>query len=108
MSEKALQIARERILAPSGLEDDHLIGLLARLSGPDIDFCDLYFQHSRHESWVLEDGIVKEGTQSIDQGVGVRAAELAQRGLIDGRAPASQRRSRRTNNASSSLRPARI
>lgn len=73
MSDKALQIARERILAPSGLEDDHLIGLLARLSGPDIDYCDLYFQHSRHESWVLEDGIVKEGTQSIDQGVGVRA-----------------------------------
>ncbi|MCZ6499469.1 MAG: metalloprotease TldD [Gammaproteobacteria bacterium] len=73
MSDKALQIARERILGPSGLEDNHLIGLLARLSGPDIDYSDLYFQHSRHESWVLEDGIVKEGTHSIDQGVGVRA-----------------------------------
>ena len=73
MSDKALQTARERILEPSGLGDDHLIGLLARLSGRDIDYSDLYFQHSRHESWVLEDGIVKEGTQSIDQGVGVRA-----------------------------------
>ena len=34
---------------------------------------DLYFQHSRHESWVLEDGIVKEGSHNIEQGVGVRA-----------------------------------
>jgi TldD protein len=73
MTETALQTARERILAPSGLEEDHLVSLLGKLSGPDIDYCDLYFQFSRHESWVLEDGIVKEGTQSIDQGVGVRA-----------------------------------
>ena len=73
MSDKALQIAREHILGPSGLDENHLVSLLGKLSGPDIDYSDLYFQHSRHESWVLEDGIVKEGTQSIDQGVGVRA-----------------------------------
>jgi TldD protein len=41
--------------------------------GPSIDAADLYFQHSRSESWVLEDGIVKEGNHSIEQGVGVRA-----------------------------------
>ena len=34
---------------------------------------DLYFQSTRYESWVLEDGIVKEGTHSIEQGAGVRA-----------------------------------
>ncbi|MCZ6559717.1 MAG: metalloprotease TldD [Gammaproteobacteria bacterium] len=73
MSDKALQTAREHILEPSGLDENHLVSLLGKLSGPDIDYSDLYFQHSRHESWVLEDGIVKEGTQSIDQGVGVRA-----------------------------------
>ena len=28
---------------------------------------------SREESWSLEDGIVKEGAHSIEQGVGVRA-----------------------------------
>jgi TldD protein len=33
----------------------------------------LYFQHSRSESWVLEDGIVRDGSHSIEQGVGVRA-----------------------------------
>ena len=41
--------------------------------GPGIDFGDLYFQHSRRESWTVEDGIVKDGAHSIEQGVGVRA-----------------------------------
>ena len=38
-----------------------------------VDYADLYFQLSREESWSLEDGIVKEGSHSIEQGVGVRA-----------------------------------
>src|SRR6187455_800518 len=38
-----------------------------------VDSADLYFQLSREESWALEDGIVKEGSASIEQGVGVRA-----------------------------------
>jgi TldD protein len=38
-----------------------------------VDSADLYFQVSRHESWSLEDGIVKGGSYSIEQGVGVRA-----------------------------------
>jgi TldD protein len=33
----------------------------------------LYFQFSRDEGWSLEDGIVKEGSAAIEQGVGVRA-----------------------------------
>ena len=37
------------------------------------DFADLYFQSSEHESWVLEDGIIKEGSYNIERGVGVRA-----------------------------------
>jgi TldD protein len=41
--------------------------------GPGVDFGDLYFQHSRRESWTVEDGIVKDGAHSIEQGVGVRA-----------------------------------
>ena len=43
------------------------------LLGPGIDFGDLYFQHARRESWTMEDGIVKDGAHSIEQGVGVRA-----------------------------------
>ena len=36
------------------------------------DDADLYFQLSRSEGWMLEEGQVKSGSFSIDQGVGVR------------------------------------
>ena len=34
------------------------------------DFADLYFQSSEHESWVLEDGIIKEGSYNIERALG--------------------------------------
>ena len=45
----------------------------APLMSRGVDYADLYFQLSREESWSLEDGIVKDGSHSIEQGVGVRA-----------------------------------
>jgi TldD protein len=68
-----LALAEQRLLTPGGLAGGDLDRVFARLMGPSIDAADLYFQHSRSESWVLEDGIVKEGSHSIEQGVGVRA-----------------------------------
>ncbi len=68
-----LDIARTHILAPSGIGESDLERVLGQLLGPAVDSADLYFQLSRHESWMLEDGIVKEGSHNIDQGVGVRA-----------------------------------
>ncbi len=68
-----LAIARELILRPGGLDDARLDGALSQVMSSSIDAADLYFQLSREESWALEDGIVKEGSASIDQGVGVRA-----------------------------------
>jgi TldD protein len=68
-----LNIARELILRPGGLDDSRLDGALAQVMSSSIDAADLYFQLSREESWALEDGIVKEGSASIEQGVGVRA-----------------------------------
>jgi TldD protein len=65
--------AEQRLLRPGGLSAGDLDGVFTRLMGPSIDAADLYFQHSRSESWVLEDGIVKDGNHSIEQGVGVRA-----------------------------------
>ena len=61
------------ILVPNDLDMALLDAQLARLSRHQIDFADLYFQNSVHESWVLEDGIVKDGSYNIEQGVGVRA-----------------------------------
>ncbi len=61
------------LLTPGGLDLDGLDAGLGHALGAGIDYADLYFQRSWHESWVLEDGEVKEGSYSIDGGVGVRA-----------------------------------
>ena len=68
-----LVLAEQRLLGQSGLALSDLERALGRLLGPGIDFGDLYFQHSRRESWSLEDGRVKDGAHAIEQGVGVRA-----------------------------------
>lgn len=70
---QTLALAQSRLWAPAELAAHDLDRVFARLLAPGVDFADLYFQHSRHESWAMEDGIVKEGTHSIEQGVGVRA-----------------------------------
>jgi len=69
----ALALAETRLLIPAGLDAQGLDRTFGSLLGPGIDFGDLYFQHSRRESWTVEDGIVKDGAHSIEQGVGVRA-----------------------------------
>ena len=63
----------ECLLLPHELDETTLARLLRQLMGHQIDFGDFYFQSSYHESWVLEDSIVKDGSYNIDQGVGVRA-----------------------------------
>jgi TldD protein len=65
--------AERLLLAPSGLDQAALSGVLADIHAHDVAFADLYFQHSRFESWSLEEGIVKSGTFNIERGVGVRA-----------------------------------
>ena len=68
-----LQLAESRLLLPAGLDTGGLELAFGSLLGPGVDFGDLYFQHTRHESWTVEDGTVKNGAHSIEQGVGVRA-----------------------------------
>ena len=70
---QTLELAESRLLAPSGMGLSEIDQAFSRLMGPGVDFGDLYFQHSRRESWTVEDGIVKDGSHSIEQGVGVRA-----------------------------------
>ena len=68
-----ITLAETRLLLPAGLDPSGLDRAFGTLLGPGIDFGDLYFQHARRESWTVEDGIVKDGAHSIEQGVGVRA-----------------------------------
>jgi TldD protein len=62
-----------RLLEPAGLGERQLFTTLGSLMRGGVDYADLYFQVSRQESWMLEDGIIREGSFSLDQGVGVRA-----------------------------------
>ncbi len=68
-----ISLAETRLLLPAGLDEGGLERAFGTLLGPGVDFGDLYFQHARRESWTVEDGIVKDGAHSIEQGVGVRA-----------------------------------
>ena len=70
---EALEIATRQILEPGGLDEHELSKVLDSVLGHAVDDADLYFQAVRSEAWVLEDGIVKEGSHNIEQGVGVRA-----------------------------------
>ncbi len=69
----ALATARLHLLEPGGLTDRHLLNAMGEVFEHKVDFADLYFQYTRHEGWSLEEGIVKSGSYSIEQGVGVRA-----------------------------------
>ena len=67
------ETAREVLLAPASLTASALQSVLGNIMSHQVDYADLYFQYSRSESWGLEEGQVKSGNFSIDQGVGVRA-----------------------------------
>ncbi len=68
-----LATAKSLLLDPFGLDETHLARALGEVFTHKVDFADLYFQFTRSEGWSLEEGIVKSGSFSIDQGVGIRA-----------------------------------
>jgi TldD protein len=68
-----LALAKRLLLTPFGLDESHLTRALSEIKAHQVDEADLYFQYTRSEGWSLEEGIVKTGSFSIDQGVGVRA-----------------------------------
>jgi len=70
---QALNLARETLLDAPGLTEGALSQVMDKLLSHQVDAADIFFQYSRLESWVLDDGIIKEGTHSIEQGAGLRA-----------------------------------
>ena len=68
-----LAVARDVLLTPFGLDEGKLLKAIGTMFTHKVDYADLYFQSTKSESWSLEEGIVKSGSFSIDQGVGVRA-----------------------------------
>jgi TldD protein len=67
------EIAKQTLLDAAELTEIHLSHLFSELMTRSIDLSDMYLQLSQQESWILEDGIVKEGSFNIDKGVGIRA-----------------------------------
>ncbi len=62
------------LLEPTGLSNQHIETILGRLCDVQgSDFADLYFQYAKHESWSLDEGVVKTGSFNIDKGCGLRA-----------------------------------
>lgn len=76
-----LRFAESELLAPAGLDLAGVATVAARLGGRGIDLGDLYFEHTKTESWSLEDSIVKSGSFAIDQGFGARAIADDRAGL---------------------------
>ena len=70
---KILNLAKQAIWVPAGIQDADIEKIMARLLSSSVDAADIYFQSSHSESWVMEGGIIKEGGHSIEQGAGVRA-----------------------------------
>jgi TldD protein len=68
-----LEVVNKNILEPSELEIEQLGGFLHGLQSRYVDAGDLYFQTSQQESWVMDDGILREGSFNIEKGVGIRA-----------------------------------
>ncbi|WP_113626503.1 metalloprotease TldD [Pectobacterium peruviense] len=71
----SLSFVSEQLLTANKLNLDDLAAVLGSLNERRLDYADLYFQSSYHESWVLEDRIIKDGSYNIDQGVGIRAID---------------------------------
>jgi TldD protein len=80
-NKNTIDTVMSRMLEPAGLEERHLNTTLGSMMRGGVDYADLYFQVSRQESWIVEDGIIREGSFSLEQGVGVRAVSGEKTGL---------------------------
>jgi len=73
MQNTYIDIATQNLLIPHGIDTSNLSNMLDKLMSKGANHADLYFQYSEHESWLLDDGLIKAGSYSIDKGVGVRS-----------------------------------
>jgi len=63
------------------INENEVFNLLSSMSDNGSDYSDLFFQHSIAESWVLDEGIVKDGSYNITHGVGARCVSGDQTGF---------------------------
>ena len=73
LADRLMNTADQCLLAPYALDSGVLGKVFGSILSHQVDYADLYFQYTRSEGWSLEEGMVKSGSFSIEQGVGVRA-----------------------------------
>ena len=81
MTNPIFEQLEQHILVPAELQSQDLEYALSSAMRPGVDFADLYFQRSRGENWLMEDGIIKDGGYHLEQGVGVRACSSEKTGF---------------------------
>jgi len=70
-----------QLLNDHKINETEVFNLLSSMSENGADYSDLFFQHSIAESWVLDEGIVKDGSYNITHGVGARCVSGDQTGF---------------------------
>lgn len=65
--------AKEYLLDPYQLSIASLQNIVTANQFKQSDYADLYLQYEQSESWVLDDGIVKDASYGVDSGFGLRA-----------------------------------
>ena len=68
-----MNIVKDYIFPEHKLDVTKIAEVVSESSGSNIDLSDVYMQYTTVESWTCEDGIVKNGSQQIDSGFGIRS-----------------------------------
>ena len=68
-TDQALSFFRDRF----GVDEQSVESTLGTALERRVDYADLYLEYTTQDSVSLEEGIVKDGSRHLDQGVGVRA-----------------------------------
>ena len=79
-----MNVLKEHILPDNRLGINQIESIISESSNQSIDLSDIYFQYTTVESWTCEDGIVKNGSQHIDSGYGIRAVSGEKTGFSYG------------------------
>lgn len=68
-----IEVVRCRLLEANNLDLSFFNTKSKQLLKSRVDYCDFYLQSSLSEAWSLDEGLIKNGSFAIDQGIGVRA-----------------------------------
>ena len=79
-----MNIVKDYIFPEHKLDVSKIAEVVSESSGSNIDLSDVYMQYTTVESWTCEDGIVKNGSQQIDSGFGIRSISVEKTGFSYG------------------------